>query len=106
MTYEDLERRIKLMQQHDHPDLTEAIRDLTTNVSKMQSQMAVLVDNLLDGKRTKWYKNGELAEEISYRNGQRHGKMISWNEDGTKKLEIEYQDGQPVTKKSDSSSGA
>ncbi len=63
-------------------------------------------ENLLNGKRTLWYENGELAEEVSYRDGQRHGKMIAWNKDGTKKLEIEYQDGQPVTKESDSATGA
>ncbi len=43
------------------------------------------------GKATSHYPNGQLASEVSYYQGQRHGLEASWFEDGARKFEGRFQ---------------
>ena len=49
-------------------------------------------DGKLDGKRTIWYKNGQIKSEVNYKNGMKEGKSRVWYENGQIKSETNYKD--------------
>ena len=49
-------------------------------------------DGKLDGKRTIWYKSGQIKSEENYKDGQREGKSRVWYENGQIKSERNYKD--------------
>ncbi len=55
-------------------------------------------DGKLDGKRTIWYKNGQIKSEVNYKNGMKEGKSRVWYENGQIKSETNYKDGAKVGK--------
>lgn len=50
-------------------------------------------DGILDGLWTKWYTNGQKAEEGSYKNGKKNGKWGAWFPSSTFKYTGEYLNG-------------
>jgi len=40
-----------------------------------------------------WHRNGGLAVQMGYRNGESHGQTVSWTDGGVRRLECYYVDG-------------
>jgi len=40
-----------------------------------------------------WHRNGTLAVQVGYRNGESHGQTVSWTDGGVRRLECYYVDG-------------
>ena len=50
--------------------------------------------NNLEGKKIKYYENGQKSQEITYKDGERDGSFIRWNENGQKLQEVTYKGGE------------
>ena len=50
-------------------------------------------DGKLDGKKTNWNKNGQIASEKNYKDGKKDGKWTQWYENGQKEGERYLKDG-------------
>lgn len=45
------------------------------------------INNVNEGAWTWWYKNGQVMQKATYKNGKFDGKMTAWYENGAKKFE-------------------
>jgi hypothetical protein len=54
-------------------------------------------DNIPDGLRTDWHRNGKKSYECSYKDGKRDGLHTEWDENGQKKNEGSYKDGKNMS---------
>ena len=46
-----------------------------------------------NGLKTFWYKNGEIKNQVNFKNGKMDGLLKGWYENGDKKLEKYFKDG-------------
>ena len=50
-------------------------------------------NGVLDGQWTRWYKNGNKAEEGKYKDGKRSGEWNGWYRSSKKNFSCAYEDG-------------
>ena len=46
---------------------------------------------------TLWYENGQVKEEVNYKDGKLDGKSTSWFENGQIEGEVNYKDGKCIS---------
>ena len=46
-----------------------------------------------NGLKTFWYKNGQMKNQVNFKNGKMDGLVKGWHENGNKKLEKNFKDG-------------
>jgi antitoxin component YwqK of YwqJK toxin-antitoxin module len=49
-----------------------------------------------EGKKIKWYENGQIEEELNYVSGIQEGTSTTWYKNGQKSKEQHYKDGSIV----------
>jgi antitoxin component YwqK of YwqJK toxin-antitoxin module len=57
-----------------------------------------LINGKVDGKQTKWYKNGQKRIETNFKEDRKHGKWTQWFENGQISNEFIYKNGKKDVK--------
>ena len=46
----------------------------------------------MDGLGTRWYGNGQMEKEVTYKDGKKDGLLTEWYGNGQKRAELNYKD--------------